>query len=157
MIADSSPMMQSALAALLPMADQEPELIDDRMSETVPAAEPAMDFDAEAEIDRRITSRIRGGQYAMRRQQREGRYGSLRQALLESPDLSASSGDLIQMIFSPVQPMQAPAPMMIEQQAMPQQQAEQMPRSALADLAEVMAVAPTDQPVNFPAITESQL
>jgi hypothetical protein len=41
-----------------------------------------IDPEAEAEIDRRITARVRGGQYARRRQQRQQRYQGLRDSLL---------------------------------------------------------------------------
>lgn len=50
------------------------------------AAQIAMDPDTEAEIDRRITARVRGGQYARRQQKRESRYTALRDSLLSSFD-----------------------------------------------------------------------
>lgn len=46
------------------------------------AATISIDPEVEAEIDRRMTGRVRGGQYEKRRQAREGRYASLRQTLL---------------------------------------------------------------------------
>lgn len=130
---ENEEVMQSALAGIVPFA----MAADDTMSDAVPA-EPqiaSVDPEIEAEIDRRITSRLRAGEYAQRRRQRDSRYGSLRSALLEAPDVTASSGELIQMIFSPLNIAQPQQPMMIEQQ--PAQ--EQMPRSALADLAESIA------------------
>jgi len=49
-------------------------------------ASASIDPEVEAEIDRRITTRLRGGQYAKRRRERQGRYSAIRESLLGAFD-----------------------------------------------------------------------